>query len=194
MRRRWQLVMIVFAALCMTGLGIFIALANNIEEPPRRGELIAIGTVAICDLLWLIPWIFIQLRRRDRRMVMSGVILFAVAWSPFLIRSFHHPRFDAAKWKRSINPTAYYDEHPAYGAGYMVTDIIESGVCIGKTMPQIEELLGEGHFNMHGPQEDPELNFQAYYYTNKALFDGCDKLELRFEHGVCTSAGFAGCD
>ena len=60
----------------------------------------------------------------------------------------------------------------------MVTDIIESRVCIGKTLRH----------------QDPQKTFRFYFYSNKVLFDGCDKLGLCFENGICTSASFAGCD
>ena len=194
MHRRWQLLLIVLAALCMTCLGIFIALANNIEEPPRKGERMAVGTVVVCNLLWLIPWIIVQRRSRDRAMLRWGMLLFALIWSPFVVRSFHHPRFDSETWKRSVDPNRSYAGYPAYGSGYMVTDIIESRVCIGKTLHQIEEILGTGHFEEPLRHQDPQKTFRFYFYSNKVLFDGCDKLGLCFENGICTSASFAGCD
>jgi hypothetical protein len=194
MRRRWQLLLIGLAALCMTGLGIFIALAGNIEEPPGKGELVAIASVAACNLLWSIPWVVVQRRRADRPMWWSGVLLFAVIWSPFVVRSFHHPRFDPATWKRSVDPGRSYAGYPAHAAGYMVTDIIESEVCIGKTRSEIEEMLGSHYF----PQSDlwalPGDTCIGYFYSDKILFDGCDKLLLCFERDVCVHAGYFGCD
>ncbi|QQR87329.1 MAG: hypothetical protein IPJ76_03655 [Flavobacteriales bacterium] len=62
---RWQLLLVFFLALGFTFIGILIALALNIEEPPHDGELLSIGTVALGNALWFVPWTIIQQRRKE---------------------------------------------------------------------------------------------------------------------------------
>jgi hypothetical protein len=104
------------------------------------------------------------------------------------------PAFNAAKWRASVDPSRSYDGNPAHRAGYMVPDIIQKELCVGMNLTQVEAILGTAHFEFHFPYQDPGKTYLAYVYSNQVLFDGCDKLMLCFENGVCTSAGYGGCD
>lgn len=192
MKKSWQLLLVGLLAIGLTFVGAFIALANNIEEPPYDGELLAIATVALCNLVWFVPWTTIQLRRKDNAMVIAGLILLGLCWLPFPVGYFHHPSFDPITWKSSFDyNNLYVDErYPAHKAGHMVPDIIESGMCIGKTKTEIESLLGTDHFHEIGLCD----SCFAYFYSGGGLFDGCNKLALRFENGRCIGASFWGCD
>lgn len=195
MKKHWQLLLIGLLTLGMTALGISIAFANNIEEPPHDGELLAIATVGACNLIWVIPWTIVQRRRGDRRMLIAGVVLFAVCWSHFLFRYFHHPGFDPATWKTAINWNhSIAGLFPAHEAGYMVPDIISSEVCVGKTKMEVKALLGPYYFpqrELGGCSSDTCI---GYFYSGQVLFDGCDKLMLCFKNDICTHVGYCGCD
>lgn len=192
MKKYWQLLLIGLLALGMTALGISMAFANNMEEPPHDGELLAIGTVALCNMFWFLPWTILQLRRQNRVMAIAGLVLYALCWLPFPIGYFHRPAFDPTTWKSALDRTYLYvdERYPAHKAGHMVPDIIESGICVGKTRSEIESLLGIDHFHEIGLCD----SCFAYFYSGGGLFDGCNKLALRFEKGRCVSASFWGCD
>jgi 4-amino-4-deoxy-L-arabinose transferase-like glycosyltransferase len=190
----WPFALLGIIALCCTFLGIFLAFANNIEEPPHDGELLAIGTVALCNLLWFVPWTIIQHGRGDRNKVLAGLALFIACWIHFPYRYLVDPAFDAEVWIASTDHTYSYDGKPAHRAGYMVPHIIQSELCVGRTLAQIEVILGTAHFDHRFPYQAPQKTYLAYFYSNKVLFDGCDKLLLCFENGICTSAGYGGCD
>jgi hypothetical protein len=195
MRPSYQLIVVGLAALCMTVLGIVIAFWDHVEEPPHDAELLSIGTVALCNLLWLIPWTIVHRKKGDRRMVLAGWLLFALCWFHFPYRYFHHPRFDAELWRSSINFNhSIVGLYPAHKAGYMVPDIIESGVFVGKTKREVEEMLGphkvpQDHLGYCGSE-----NSIGYFYSGQVLFDGCDKLVISFTNDICTSASYCGCD
>ncbi len=181
--------------MCCTFLGIFLALASNIEAPPHDGELLAIGTVALCNLLWFVPWTIVQQRRGARNKVIAGVVLFLLCWLHFPLRYFHHPGFDTEVWKSSTDANySYAGLYPAHRAGYMVPDIIASRVCIGKSLDQIEQLLGPEHFPVEYAGNLRNDTMIAYLYSNGVLFDGCNKLLLYFEKGICVKAGYGVCD
>ncbi len=173
-------------------MGDFLAVAQHLEEPPYHGERFAIATVALCNMAWLIPWTI--RKRRNCTMVLLGVAVFCLCWLPFLVGHMYNPAFNADKWKSSLDEGYSYgtesQKYPAHRSGYMIPDLIESGVCIGKTEVEIEGLLGKDHFHEIGLCD----SCFAYYYSGGGLFDGCNKLALRFEHGRCTSVGFWGCD
>jgi len=179
----------------MTVLGIILAFWNHIEDPPHHAELLAIGTVALCNLFWFIPWTVVHRRKGNKRMVLAGWILFTLCWIHFPCRYFHHPRFNASVWRASTNPNySIAGLYPAHEAGYMVPDIIASEVCVGKTRSEIEAMLG--------PHVIPQSHLGycsndtciGYFYSGQVLFDGCNKLMLCFKNDVCTHAGYCGCD
>lgn len=197
MQRRhiWRFALLGIIALSCTLLGIILAFANNIEEPPHDGALLAIGTVALCNLLWFVPWTIVQLRRGDKNKIMAGVVLFLLCWTHFPYRYFHHPGFDPEVWKSSTDTNySYAGLCPAHRAGYMVPDIIASGVCEGKRLDEIEQLLGPEHFPLEYTGHRMNETAIAYLYSNGVLFDGCNKLILYFEEGFCVKAGYGGCD
>lgn len=188
--KRIELVLLIIAALVMTLVGMFLAFAQYVEEPPEGAETLAIGTVALANSLWAIPVAKVHWSRGEWSAVRLVLLLFAVCWLPFVIMKFHDRPFDAEMWKGSLDHMHTYGDHPAHNAGYMVPDIIHSGILIGKARAEVEQLLGPHWFHERGMCD----SCIAYFYNGKVLFDGCDKLLVRFESGICVGCGYGGCD
>ncbi|QQR87330.1 MAG: hypothetical protein IPJ76_03660 [Flavobacteriales bacterium] len=120
------------------------------------------------------------------------MVLFGLCWLPFPFNYFYHPSFDQEEWKNSLDHNYMYvdERYPAHKAGNMVPDIIESGICLGKSRTEVEDLLGKDHFHEVGLCD----SCFAYFYSGGGLFDGCNKLAFRFELGRCAGVSYWGCD
>lgn len=187
--RLW-LVQIV-AAVVMTILGAFVALVMNLEMPPRYGETTALVTVAIANLLWLVPSIIYILKKQHGQGLNRSVVLFLLLWLPFLFLKLYSPGFNSAEWKTSLNPNYMaHDGTPAHRAGSMVASILTSDTLIGKSLPEIDSILGPEHF------QEPLYGDSCYFYlySNWNPFDWCDKLAIKMRDGVCIGASYFGCD
>jgi len=175
----------------MTFLGAFVAFVRNLETPPQYGETTALVTVAIANLLWLVPSIIYIRKNQNAQGLNRSIVLFFLFWLPFLFLWLYKPGFDSGEWKASLNPNYMaHDGTPSHRAGSMVASIPDSDTLIGKSIPEIESILGAEHF------QEPLYGDSCYFYlySNWNPFDGCNKLAIKIRNGVCVGCNYFGCD
>lgn len=167
-----------------------MALVSSIEEPHYFGESYAIVYVGFLNALWLYPYAIYYLVKEKSRNIRYSVLIYLVFISPFVLFKLYQRPFNSDQWKAELDLRMFFDGHPAHKNGNMVADLIESNVLIGLPIGDIEELLGKNHF----VRTDIKDSTLCYFYSNRNIFDGCDKLYLRMKNGKCADAHFGGCD
>lgn len=83
-----------------------------------------------------------------------------------------------------------YDKYPAHENGGMIQNIIESNMLIGLSKTEILDKLGTNYFTKNEDSEEKLF----FFYSSYTIFDGCDKLIVTLKNGICTTAGYGGCD
>lgn len=184
------------SGLLLTFLGMLAAFVLNIETSRHEGETSAIITVAVANLLWLFPSVLYIRRKHIKGAMARSLVVFCLFWFPFIALRLHDPAFDSVRWKSELNPNYGLLDHdgreyPAHRNGAMCASIIKSDTLIGKSLQQIEELLGEDHITQVWPSGD---SIRFYFYSNWNPFDGCNKLAFKMRDGRCVFVNYYGCD
>jgi hypothetical protein len=180
----------ILLSIILTLVGLVIALTFSIEQPHYIGENYAILFVGLLNALWLIPYSVYYFRRGKIRNVRLSIFIYFIFISPFVVYRIYKNPFVSEQWKSELNPYKIYDKYPAHINGDMVADIISSKILIGLPIENIEKLLGNNYY-ITTYERDTTL---WYFYSNKNIFDGCDKLYVTMNNGQCIKADFGGCD
>jgi hypothetical protein len=180
---------IVFCVV-FTIVGLFLAFVNSIESPIRVGENNAIKFIGLLNLLWLIPYIIFYFWKKRFTELKKSFLLYIVCLIPFAFLRLYRRSFDENKWRTEVNYNKRYGNNPAHMNGDMVEDIIESKILVGLSKKEIETKLGTNYFS------DPNLEVEnmLYFYSNRNIFEGCDKLLIKIKDGRCFDTGYMGCD
>jgi hypothetical protein len=180
----------ILLSIILTALALFLGLLFSIETPVKTTENYTLLWVVVLNGLWFIPYSIYYWKNDLNKDSKISILIFSLISLPFLIVRIYTPSFDSEKWKSSINENRTYGGTPAYSQGHMVQDLIESEILIGKSLNEIELIIGENHFT----QQYSDSNTIWYFYQNKSFLDGCDKVYIEFEKKLSIKAGIGGCD
>ena len=180
----------ILLSIILTAVALFLGLLFSIETPVKTTENYTLLWVAVLNGLWLIPYLIYYRKKGLKKNTKISISIFSLVIFPFLVIRIYAPSFDSEIWKNSINENRTYDGTPAYSEGQMVQDLIDSEILLGKTLSEIEQLIGENHFT----QQYSDSTTIWYFYQNKSFFDGCDKVYIEFEKGISAKAGIGRCD
>jgi hypothetical protein len=180
----------ILLSIILTVAALFLGLLFSIETPVKTTENYNLLWVTILNGLWFIPYLIYYRKKELKKNANISISIFSLVILPFLIIRIYTPSFDSEKWKNSINKTRTYGGTQAYSQGQMVQDLIDSEILLGKTLSEIEQIIGENHFT----QKYSDSNTIWYFYQSKSFFDGCDKVYIEFEKELSTKAGIGECD
>lgn len=181
-----SLIIPLLLSIFLTMVSFFLGLLYSIETPVKTTENLALLWAIVLNTFWFIPYLFFCKRRNLKQ----SILLFSFSILFPLLSRLYTPDFDSKTWKRSINLNRTYGGIPAYSRGEMVQDLIESEILLGKSLYQIETIIGKNHFL----QQNSDSNIIWYFYQSRSFIDGCDKIYVEFNNEVCTKAGIGGCD
>ncbi|MCF8298111.1 MAG: hypothetical protein K9J13_11240 [Saprospiraceae bacterium] len=177
-------------SIIVTVVALFLGFLFSIETPVKTTENYVLLWVLILNGLWLVPFIIYYRKKKLKKDTTIALLIFFVFIIPFIFIRAYSPKFDSEIWKNSINKNRTYGGIPAYSNGEMVEDLIESEILIGKTIDEIEFILGRNHFK----QKYSDSTTIWYFYQNQSIFDGCDKIYIEFENNKSVNAEIGGCD
>lgn len=175
--------------ITITHVAIFVALIFSIEQPPFKGEHLAIAFVFILNLFWLIPYSIIYFKKHNFKNLFISFLIYLLTTAPFTLYILRNTPFNSMAWKTEFNGNINYDKFPAHSNGNMVANIIESKMLIGQPLSKIENVLGNNYYIT----TNENRTTLWYFYASKNIFDGCDKLSVTMEGGSCIDACFGGC-
>lgn len=174
----------------LTSFGLVLSLMCSIEKPYYDGENCAVFFIPLLNAFWLIPYCIYHFKNKNWNNMKFSVLLYLIVVFTLISSIIYNKSFNSIRWKNELDHTKIYDKYPAHKNGDMVPDIIESKILIGLSTENIEKVLGN---NFYFTIEDNDTIFW-YFYSNKKIFDGCDKLFVKIKKGQCYKAGFGGCD
>lgn len=180
----------ILLSIILTAVALFLGLLFSIETPVKTTENYTLLWAAILNSLWFIPYLIYYRKKGWKKNTKISISIFSLVILPFLIIRIYTPSFDSEIWKNSINENRTYGGTPAYSEGQMVQNLIDSEILLGKTLSEIEQIIGENHLT----QQYSDSTTIWYFYQKKSFFDGCDKIYIEFEKGLSTKAGIGGCD
>ncbi|MDR1761871.1 MAG: hypothetical protein LBR55_05420 [Bacteroidales bacterium] len=181
-------------SIIITFIGVNFGVAFALEEPHYVGKNYVLLFVGIFNALWLVPYCIYYLKRKRKMSLWFAIAIYLIFIVPFIAIRVYKKPFNSEKWKSEINNYMYYDNNPAHANGNMVPDIIDSKILIGLSTNEIEELLGKNYFIYDVDDVYVHDTVFQYFYSNRPLFDGCDKLSVTIKNGRCVEADFGGCD
>jgi hypothetical protein len=164
--------------------GFTISWLNDGEPGIMRGSIalcLLVGTGTFLGLPFAIRPNHARLRR--------AIAVYALVQAPLIWTLLFRPEFSSERWKRFASENGACD-------GSMAEDLAYSSIIIGKTRPQVEQLLGPSMIGLAPGGADwvnPNATTLVLPYTFKSG-EPCRVMNVIFEEGMVSETRFVACD
>ena len=173
------------ALVVASGVAGFTMWWLNDGEPGVMRASIALGLLIGTGTFLGLPFAIGRNHARLRR----AIAVYALVQAPLFWTLLFRPEFSSERWKRFARENGACD-------GSMAEDLVYSPILIGKTRPQVEQLLGPpamalGLGGAEWANPEPPRVFLRYDFRDERP---CRGLDVMFEQDVVSETQFFLCD